>query len=203
MFGPDRPLGKPGEPAGRPADPDGTGGFFQPGLVGGGGAKATLFEVRLRCALPSATQSVSLEFEHRYRPNANPTIARVEHLQGEVSSVIAEDGDLRLRPGESARLRVWWPDCGEDAPCGGAERYVSYDAEARALVDRRESMTVSWLTTRGQLASPRSGRGDAEQATSADNDLTAPAEVGEATLFIVLRDARAGFPFRSIGVRVQ
>jgi len=198
-FGPDRPLGKPGEPAGRPADPDSTGGFFQPGVVGGAGASPALFEVRVRCTLPSVPQQVSLDFEQRYRANANPEIAAVARVSGATVEAVGDDG-LRAARGETIRLRVSWPDCVGDAPCGGAERYVSYDPSTRALVDRRESIAVSWLTTSGSFVAPRTGRSETDTTTSVENDWVA---AGAGSIFIVVRDARGGVTFRTIPVQIR
>ena len=202
-FGPDRPLAKPGEPAGRPADPDGTGGFFQPGIVGGAGAPATMFEVRIRCGLASVPQQVSLELEQRYLPNTNPEIDRIERLRGDAVEVLANGAELRASIGEAVRLRVAWPDCAGLDPCHGAERYVSYDVGARALVDRRESVAVSWLTSAGSFAAPRTGVGENAASTSTENVWTAPRSPTSGSLFVVLRDARGGVAFRVIAVRVD
>ncbi len=201
VFGPDRPLARPGEPAGRPVDPDDTGGFYQRGVVGGSGAAFALFDVRLRCALPSATQDVALDFERRYRSNENPTIAGIARVRENAEEPILDNVELRASPGETVRLRVAWPECAE-GPCGGAEHYVSYDVGSRSIAPRRESMMVTWRATRGRLAFPRTGRGETEQITATENDFVAPA-AGRATVFIVLRDARGGTAFRSVSVRVE
>lgn len=198
-FGPDRPIAKAGEPAGRPADPDATGGFFQPGLVRGGGASTTLFEVRLRCALPSAPQTISRAFEQRYVANTNPEIATVERVRaGAVETVGAE---LRVGAREEVRVRVSWPACAA-APCGGAEPYVSYDSAGRGLVDRREALVVSWLTSAGTWLSPRTGRSENDPVTSTESTFVAPAS-GTGTLFFVLRDARGGVAYRTVPFVVQ
>jgi hypothetical protein len=201
-FGPDRPLAKAGEPAGRPADPDGTGGFFQPGLVGGGGASPSQFELRIRCTLPSVTQQVALEFEQRYGVNTNPELALVARVRGDLVEPLADGVELHAAPGERIRLRVGWPDCPDATACGGAERYVSYDVDARRLVDRRESLAVSWLTSAGTFVAPRTGRGEGDLATTSENEWIAPEATKDGTLFIVLRDARGGAAFRTLPVHV-
>jgi hypothetical protein len=203
LFGPDRPLGKAGDPGGRPADPDGTGGFFQPGLVGGAGASPTLFDVRVRCTLPSVTQEVSLEFEKRYRANTNPEIALVARLRDGAVEPIDSGVEIHAAPGETIRLRVGWPECPESEPCGGAEHYVSYDPSSRRIVDRRESMAVSWLTTRGTFATPRTGRSESDLVTNTESSWTAPTSTGPAAIFVVLRDARGGTEFRALPVSIQ
>lgn len=197
-FGPDRPIAKAGEPAGRPADPDATGGFFQPGLVRGRGVSTTLFEVRLRCALPSAPQAISRAFEERYRVNTNPEIVAIERVRGDVVEPLGSE--LRAVPGENVRVRVTWPEC--QAPCGGAERYVSYDSVGRALVERREALVVSWLTSEGTWLSPRTGRSEGDTVPSAESTFVAPSG-GGGTLFFVLRDSRGGVGYRTVPFIVQ
>lgn len=200
-FGPDRPFAKPGEPAGRPADPDPTGGFFQPGIVVGAGIDPAKFEVRVRCSLPSVPPEVSLAFEQRYRTNTNPEIAAVVRIGPNGDAPIGDE--LRASPGESIRLRVSWPHCTSAAPCGGAEPYVSFDPASRKLVDRREALVVSWLTTAGTFVAPRTGRDEPDFETSTDDTFVAPNEAATGTIFVVLRDARGGVGFRAITLRVD
>ncbi|MDB4938055.1 MAG: hypothetical protein JWP87_5027 [Labilithrix sp.] len=202
LFGPDRPLGKPGEPAGRAADPDVTGGYYQPGIVRASGADDALFEVRVRCGLAGATQESVAAFERTYRSNTNPTVSDVAIVRGDREGAVADGAEIVALPGEVLTVRAGWPACTDDAACGGAERYPALDAAARVLVTRRESMRVSWLATRGKFASSRSGRAEDDQATSVDTTWVAPAERGvSAALWIVLRDARGGTGIRSLRVR--
>jgi hypothetical protein len=204
-FGPDRPLGKPGEPAGRAADPDGTGGYYQPGIVRAPGAADALFEVRIRCGLAGATQSDVAEFERTYLPNANPAIDRVVVTRGERAESVADGGEIVVAPGEVLRVKVAWPECAPGVTCGGAEHYPAFDPALRALTQRRESMRVSWLATQGHFADARSGRAEDDVATSVETSWTAPASPlagPPALLWFVLRDARGGTGLRSLRVRV-
>lgn len=197
LFGPDPPLGKPGESAGRPADPDATGGYYQPGIVGGQDLDDASFDVRVRCGLPGATQAVVAELERRYRPNVNPKFATVRAND----ETIADDANVTVAPGASLRVRAEWPACGEDT-CDGAENYVVFDTAARVLVPRREAMRVAWLATAGHFDAGSTGREESDLATDTDNVWTAPAESGDVTLWLVLRDSRGGVSFRAIRVRV-
>ncbi|AKV01487.1 hypothetical protein AKJ09_08150 [Labilithrix luteola] len=197
LFGPDRPLGKPGEPAGRPADPDSTGGYYQPGVVGGAGLDDASFDVRVRCGLPGATQAIVAELERRYRPNVNPKLAAVRAG----SDAIADGGSVTVARGASLRIRAEWPACGDDT-CEGAESYVVFDPAARVLVPRREAMRVAWLATAGHFEEGSTGREESDLATDTENGWTAPDEAGDVTLWLVLRDSRGGVSFRSIRVRV-
>ncbi len=201
-FGPDLPLAKAGEPAGRPADPDGTGGFFQPGIVGGAGASSSEFEVRVQCSLASVTREVSALFEQRYHANSNPEIARIARVFSDHVEFIPDGVELDATPRERVRLRVEWDDCVDDTSCAGAEHYVSYDVDAKQLKDRREALTVSWLTSAGSFTSPRSGRSETDLATTSESEWIAPESAATGTLFIVLRDSRSGAAFRTIPVRV-
>jgi hypothetical protein len=209
LFGPDRPTPIAGEPAGRPADPDGTGGYYQPVRVRVEGAPVefALAQVRIRCGLPTATPDQAAAYALRARPNTNPAIAGV--------AILGEGGPEALTPleadpsavavvaaGAPIVLRAAWPTCGADEQaCAGAEAYVWFDPDARALVTRREAMRVSWFATAGAWDVARTGRAEAEaDQPSADNTWTAPAS-GEAVLWIVVRDDRGGATWASYRVR--
>lgn len=195
-FGPDRPLGKPGEPGGRPADPDGTGGFFQPGIVTSGQVAAQ-FDLRIRCSLAGVTQDVSSAYEARYRPNANPVLTAVTLAGAPIR------GPLRVARGSRQVLRAAWPTCTDPTiDCGGAETYTSLDQDTRSLVDRREAMTVTWLATRGHFGLPHTGRAEDDPATTSDNDWTA-SDDGDGELYVVLRDARGGVTWKTLAVHVE
>lgn len=205
QFGPDRPLGRPGEPAGRATDPDPTGGYYQPGVVRAPGADDALFEVRIRCGLAGATQDDVAELERTYRVNTNPRLEDVvvTHADGRVESV-ADGAEIAAAPGETLRVRASWPACGDGAACGGAERYPACDVDIRRLVTRRESMRVSWLATRGRFADARSGRAEDDEARDVETTWTAPVAGAGApvAVWMVTRDARGGTGMRSLRVRV-
>lgn len=206
LFGPDRPLGKPGEPAGRAADPDVTGGYYQPGIVRAPGTEDTSFEVRIRCGLAGATQAEVATFERTYLSNTNPVVSDVLIARGERAVPVADGAEIVAAPGEVLRVVASWPACAPGVACGGAERYPSFDTSARTLVDRRESIRVSWLATQGRLADTRSGRAEDDEATSVETTWTAPPSPRPddmpAVVWLVIRDARGGTGVRSFRVRV-
>jgi hypothetical protein len=171
VFGPDPPIGKTG---GRPADPDGTGGYYQPGL-----AADAVFSIRVRCNLAGATQAQTSDFETRYRENVNPEISEITINGASISD------EFHARPGDHLELHVSWPDA-------AAESYVAFDPVSRAIVDRKESLRISWLATSGAFAHSRTD--------NSDNDFTV---AGNAILYVVLRDDRGGVAFRSVKVQTN
>ncbi|MDB4996063.1 MAG: hypothetical protein JWM74_3495 [Myxococcaceae bacterium] len=202
LFGPDRPVGLPGEPAGRPSDPDGTGGYYVPGRVRREGSDPAIFEVRVRCGLSGATQAVVADFGRRYRTNTNPQ-PELEVVRGTAVVKVAEGEELTVAPHEIVRLHLWWASCGDDdAVCTGAERYVAYDTASRTIVPRREAIRASWFGTGGSFEHDRTSRNEDDTETSSDNVFTAPAS-GATTLWIVLRDARAGVGLRTVRLVVR
>jgi hypothetical protein len=205
LFGPDRPLGKPGEPAGRAADPDGTGGYYQPGIARAPGADAAVFEVRVRCGIAGAAQADVAAFERTYRPNTNPVVSEVVVTRGDRVEPVADGAEIVAAPGEGLRVRASWPACDGNGACGGAESYPAFDVAARVLVPRREAMRVSWLATRGRFGDARSGRDETDEARDVETTWTAPVAadgVTSAVLWIVVRDARGGTGMRSLRVRI-
>jgi len=206
LFGPDRPLAEvAGEPAGRPADPDVTGGYFLPGIVRAPGADDAVFDVRVRCGLAGATQENVATFERTYRSNTNPSVVdvTVTHADGRLEAV-ADGAEVAAGAGEILGVRVTWPACPDDSPCGGAERYPAFDAVTRTLGSRREALRVSWLATRGRFAETRTSRDEGDELRDVATTWTAPpAADGVAILWTVLRDSRGGTGFRSLRVRVR
>src|SRR4029077_6453717 len=114
---------------------------------------------------------------------------------------LTPEGDsnpVPLNAGQVVTLRVGWPrcptaatcgdgfcngeedvascaaDCTNPVGCGGAESYVSYDLTTRTLVDRRESMRVSWFATDGSFADDRTGRDETDMGWTSDDVFTAP-----------------------------
>ena len=219
LFGPERPDPKPGEPSPRPVDPDLTGGFYQPVIAWLGG-DATLGAVRLACPLSGAPRDATVDFNRRYRPNANPSVLALERVRGDGSGQVlsARGAPLRVAPGERLRLRAVVPpcpfepvcgdgicgaledrvtcreDCDEPKGCGGAERYAIYDPSARAVRDATESLVASWYATSGELREERTDPIDPEVM---ENDWTAPLQPGSVRLWVVVRDDRGGSDWRS------
>src|SRR6185503_19079912 len=107
----------------RPRDPDPTGGYFQPVRV------AVVDELafglsRITCKLPTAPTEVARDYDLHYVANANPTLEAFTLTSAPANSDVA--------------LSAAWPD-------ESVESYLYYDALAQRLVDRRESMRVSWF----------------------------------------------------------
>jgi hypothetical protein len=205
QFGSDVPEPKEGEPPGRPADPDPTGGYYQPArlLIDGGEVKA-LGQTRLVCGLPGATREVAQDYRRLYHVNTNPSIAKMELVSGATVTPIDPKTAVTVTAGAKVTFRVHWPECdATSVSCGGAEKYLQYDLVGLALVDRRESMRVSWFSNAGSFDQDRTGRDEGELETYADNVWTAPSVVGPVPVIVVLRDARGGVDWNGFTVVVQ
>lgn len=169
----------------RPRDPDVTGGFYQPIRARTDGLVAFGF-ARIACNLANASADVTARFRAEYRANRAPVLLPLEaRLDGApaVWSAIPRGARVTLRA-------TWRPE--------DAEIYALFDRDAQAVVSRRESMRVSWFTTAGSFESDRTGRGEAEPESYAENTWTAPDEARAVHLFAVLRDARGGVAYASV-----
>lgn len=182
VFGPEPPPPPPGEPPLRPADPDSTGGYYQPVRLGWPEDGPVAFgQVRLSCALPSAPLEVAREFRARYRANQNP---RLDGL-----SV----GAAVVAPGERVALTAQWS-------AQSAEPYVLYDLRSASLVERAESLSLSWFSTGGALESDGAR---ALEGSAAEVGWVAPEAPGMVHLWAVLRDDRGGVDWRYLAVEVR
>ncbi len=96
-------------------------------------------------------------------------------------------------------------DCSPEKTCAGAERYMAFDLETRALRERRESMRLSWFVAQGGgiVRDDRTGATEEETTVATTNRYTAPAVPGDYPLWLVLRDSRGGVGWKSYVVRVQ
>jgi len=95
-------------------------------------------------------------------------------------------------------------DCTLPHGCTGSEPYVSLDPAARAIVDRREAIRVSWFATDGEFEHDRTGRTEEEaDDASSENAWTAPAAIGDVHVWVVVRDDRGGVGFREATIDVQ
>lgn len=88
------------------------------------------------------------------------------------------------------------------APCTGAETYAYYDPTTAGVVDRRESLDVTWYATGGTFDTARTAE-SASEAASTDNTWTAPTTARAVTLWLVLRDDRGGVSFRTYHATVE
>jgi hypothetical protein len=187
-------------------------------------------ETRIQCGLSSATREALADFKKRYRANENPTLADVVALGNPARSLPPDDGKtagLEIGAGEVLHLQASWPECPATPVCGdgicspdedlkgcaadcktpkgcaGAEPYVAFDLESRAVTTRREAMRVSWFATAGTFATDRSGRTEDDPAATTEDDWTAPTTAGPVHLWVVLRDSRGGIAWGSYLVQVK
>ncbi|MDB4994485.1 MAG: hypothetical protein JWM74_1917 [Myxococcaceae bacterium] len=204
-FGPDVPPSAPGEPAGRPVDADVTGGFFQPVRLVVSASATELIAVertRVTCGLGASTQDQLVEFRQRYRPNVNPALDGVARGRGSAFEALRADVGAEpnlVAAGERLVLRASWAHC--SAPgCTGREPYVVFDRDT--LIDKVETMRVSWFATDGAFDEDRTGSREGEPDTS-DNTWTSPAKPGITHLFVVLRDDRGGVGWTRFQIEVR
>jgi len=231
LFGPSLPEPMNGEPAGRPVDPDPTGGFYQPisATLRSSGV-TSLGAVRIFCPPSGLDQEQAAEFNGKYRNNQSPQIqtlaARSE--SGGSAPILDEPEALVVSPKQVVRFEASWPTCPSSAECGdgvcsagedrsncaedcstpkgctGAENYVWFNPESRAVEPRHESIRVSWFSTAGRFSNAVTGRDENEVAeTTTENTWTAPEASGDVRVWAVIRDARGGQSFRSFVVSVR
>lgn len=192
LFGPAAP------PPARPRDPDATGGYYQP-LRATLDQDSAIFLSRISCELAQASAQVAAEFRARYRQNRNPRLV---------------PASLRALAAGSGPVEAWQPVALDQLPAGqrirfeidwqadAAETYPVFDPFTQSLIDRRETLRVSWFSTAGAFAAEHTGRSEEDTALSSDNVWTAPAGPGPVALWVVLRDARGGIDFASYTVAV-
>lgn len=199
-FGPTPPAPLPGQPPRRPHDADVTGGYYQPvralATLDGDPLSPGIGLTRITCDLPDAPFDVVSEFRRRYRANTNPTLTGVAAL-GPDGAALASPGTAALPalpPRTAVTLRASWT-------ADSAEPFPVFDPASRTLVDHREAIRVSWFASAGALASDRTGRGEAETETFADDVWTTP-DAGPAYLWVVVRDSRGGLAFAGYAVTI-
>jgi hypothetical protein len=199
-FGPTPPAPLPGQPPRRPHDADVTGGYYQPvraeATLGGEPLSPGIGLTRITCDLPDAPLDVVIEFRRRYRANTNPTLVGVAALGPGGAALSPPDGAglPPLPPHTAVTLRATWT-------ADSAEPFPVFDPASRTLVDHREAIRVSWFASAGALAEGRTGRGEAEAETFADDVWTTP-DAGPAYLWVVVRDSRGGLAFAGYAVTI-
>jgi hypothetical protein len=176
LFGPDTPPG-----GFRPRNPDGTGGYYQP-MRAEVGELLAFGLARITCLLPTAPAEVARDYALRYVANANPTLAPL--ALGPVP------------PGADVTLTAAWP-------ATAAETYLYYEQGSQTLIDRRESMRVSWFATAGAIDVDAGTVGEGDPATSISTTWHAPTERGTVWVWLVLRDSRGGIATAEAQVRVE
>ena len=201
LFGPIAPPQQKGQPPSRPRDPDSTGGYYLPvrAVVSRlTDRNLTAFALeRIACNLVGASPLVIQDYNARYQPNANPTIAELDLVVPDAIPTNLADGLTSLPSGASVVLRAAFaPD--------SAETYPIFDPDTQGLVDHRESLSLAWFASAGEFEHDRTGRAETDPETTSDNTWTAP-PAGEPTLvylWLVLRDSRGGVDFASYQVTV-
>jgi hypothetical protein len=233
LFGPNVPQPAPGEEPSRPVDPDATGGYKQPIVLAiSAGAdereSLSLFEQRIACDLPGVSVETSAAYRLRYHANENPRVRVLTITRASGEELSLSSGELlELDSGERVELAAHWPSCPESDECGdgvcgpdetrvscvedcatasgcaGAERFLWHDGERRELSVRRESMRVSWYASAGSYKEERTGVAEDDGRAHSDNVWTAPSGTGEATFWLVLRDARGGVGSFELALNVR
>jgi hypothetical protein len=179
IFGPEPAPATPGQPARRPADPDATGGYYQPIRISGAG-EAVFGLQRLSCAPAGVSLETARAFRARYTANRNPTLLPP-----------ASRGAVPL--GAAVTLVAAWP-------ADAVETYPIVDPARDLLVDRRETLRVSWFATAGRF--DRESTVAADGASSVTNVWRAPATPGIVHLWLVLRDSRGGSDFAALDLSI-
>lgn len=199
---------------------------------GGGNSAYEVGVTRLLCGVGSGvTQEQAATFAKNYRANENPRIGQVSVIRANnATSLIDLSGAsvATVAPGEALTLDVAWPTCPTEVACGdgfcsqgedltscpsdcenpkgceGAEAYVSYDATTQSLVNRRESIRISWYATDGAFEHDRTGRTEADAAqASSRNTWTAPNAPGKVRFWLVIRDDRRGANWVSFDMEAE
>jgi len=81
---------------------------------------------------------------------------------------------------------------------------MAYDQISQSLVNRRESIRVSWYATAGAFEHDRTGRAENEAAeANSANSWTAPGQVGLVRFWLVIRDDRRGLNWSSFDLNVE
>ena len=193
---------------GRPTDADSTGGYYQPLILqvnADGTQIPTLGETRITCGLAGSTTDQLQDYHSRTKPNENPQLLSVTSPTQADQALIAVDAKapLAFAASQTFTLRANWAACPSEASCGdgicspgeavqdcpddcttpkgcgGSEPFAYLDPQSHELVDRHESMRVSWFATSGSFDSDHTGRLESEFAqTTSDNTWTAPKDAG-------------------------
>ncbi len=191
-FGPDVPPG-----GFRPRDADPTGGFYQPVRVDTHELAPLAFGLsRITCNLANATPEAFRQYFTDYVANQNP------RLDPPLVDGAVIDGSTRIAPDTDVTLTASWP-------VESAESYLSYDRDSQVLVDRRESLRISWFATGGAFPVDSIAIGEDDSATSASitwhtPPLSMPASSSSMVYaWLVLRDARGGIAVQRADLAIE
>jgi len=204
LFGPDPPPAQAGQSSGRAVDPDSTGGYVQPVRIALEDGTVSFAPIRLHCGVAGATREQAAELRRRYVPNTHPALVALTaiHEDGSFQDGVA-GVPLHVARGEALTLHARWPDCPMEGVCEGAEQYPRFDRDSLSLVTARESLRISWLTTLGRFAEPRTGRSSSELDTTTEGTWLAPDSPGRGTVWVVLRDDREGVSWTELSVVID
>ena len=170
-YGPDVPPG-----GFRPRDPDPTGGYYQPVRVDVIDLLA-FGNTRITCKLPTAPAELAHQYDVDYRANKNPVLDPIALTSAPANSDVT--------------LTATWP-------ADSLETFLYFDAKSQSLVDRAETMRVSWLATGGKLDVDAT----ASSTTTATTTWHTPGP-GLVHLWFVLRDSRGGISVQTANVDVR
>ena len=185
-FGPDVPPG-----GFRPRDADRTGGFYQPVRVDTAALAPLSFGLsRIICNLANATPEAFRQYSLDYVANRNPTLdaPMIDGAIVDATTRVGADTDVTL-------TATWSVD--------SAEGYLYYDRDRQALVDRRESLRISWFATGGAFPVDSIAIDEGAAETSETITWRTPGSIGPATLWLVLRDARGGTAVQSATIAIE
>ena len=173
----------------RPPDADITGGYQLPlrlvafDASGGDPRVDVSFDrQRVHCNLANAPAEAARDYAKRYKANQNPELQAIA-LAGVVG---AADGSARYQVprGTKIPVQLLWPDAAR-------ETYVLFDPVQRAVVERTETLDVSWYTNGGEFERDRTTQ-DGDAPSSSNTLVLDQGAVGPVTLWVVLRDERGG-----------
>ena len=186
---------------------------------------------RLLCKLAAgANQQQAAQFTRDYRPNQNPNIQQiaVTRPSGETTVVDTAAEPASVTHGERLNFEITWPICPLTANCGdnicsagedltncpsdcqnfqgceGSEPYLSYDTVTQSLLNRRESIRISWYATDGNFEHDRTGRAESEaDQPNSSNTWTAPDNAKIVRFWLVIRDDRRGVNWATFDMQIQ
>jgi hypothetical protein len=182
-------MGAPGASAQRPPDADITGGYQLPlRLVLGDPTGAdpridiSFDRQRVRCNLANAPAEAARAYGMRYKANQNPDLSGIQ-LAGMVLG--PNDGmTYQVPKGSKLPVAIGWDPAAR-------ETYVLFDPVQREVVERTETLDVSWYTNGGEFEHDRTTQDGANPISSntlsLDPSVTQPVKV-----WIILRDERGG-----------
>jgi hypothetical protein len=200
LFGPETPPPMKGQPPTRPADPDTTGGFYQPVRAtwqSDAGPLVAFTLERISCRLANAPVDIAAMYATDYVPNNNPQISDLV-LEPSVTPlyVAGQPGTpVTVSAGQQVTLQA-------DFSADSAESFLVWNVVTLTLDTQRESLSLAWYATGGELQHNVTGRSQTDTATFTQNVWTAPTTPGPVYFWTVLRDDRGGVDFASAEIDV-